>query len=203
MAALSLATGRRYTVHKMTRNRRVGSRKTRWAWLTGLWLVWAAGAAWGQVGSLPPAVGVSTTVVGILSYVRWPAEVTDVNLCVVGPSDHTDELLRVQSTEIAPQRRLHISRQSVDAELVPTSCQVVYLGTLDDVAWQSLLRRLGPRPIVTMGERREQCLAGGMFCLDVQPNSIAFEVNLDSLARGGVRVHPNVLQLARRKARTL
>ena len=170
------------------------------AWLTGLWLLWASGAVWGQHSLRPPSTGVAPTVLGILSYVRWPADVNDVNLCIVGPSEHTDELLRAHATEIAPQRHVQVSRQPADK--LPGHCHVAYLGVLDDAAWQPLLRRLGPQPLITIGERREQCQAGGMFCLDVQPTSIAFEVNLDSLTRGGVRVHPNVLQLARRRART-
>lgn len=170
------------------------------AWLTGLWLLWASTAVWGQSSPPPPATGVAPTVLGILSYVRWSADVNVVNLCIVGPSEHTEELLRAQASEIAPRRHVQISRELADK--LPGNCHVAYLGVLDDAASLPLLRRLSPQPLITIGERREQCQAGGMFCLDVQATSIAFEVNLDSLTRGGVRVHPNVLQLARRRVQT-
>jgi hypothetical protein len=38
-----------------------------------------------------------------------------------------------------------------------------------------------------------------MFCLDITPQGVSFELNLDSMARSGVRVNPRVLGLARRK----
>jgi hypothetical protein len=37
-----------------------------------------------------------------------------------------------------------------------------------------------------------------MFCLNVDDEPITFDINLDAVARSGVRVQPNVLKLARR-----
>ena len=37
-----------------------------------------------------------------------------------------------------------------------------------------------------------------MFCLNVDGERVSFDINLDAVARSGVRVHPNVLNLARR-----
>jgi len=39
-----------------------------------------------------------------------------------------------------------------------------------------------------------------VFCLNIRGARISFKVNLDSLARSGVRVNPSVLQLAGNKA---
>jgi hypothetical protein len=36
--------------------------------------------------------------------------------------------------------------------------------------------------------------------LRVSDEQVSFEVNLDSVARSGVRIHPSVLQLSRRRA---
>jgi hypothetical protein len=44
-----------------------------------------------------------------------------------------------------------------------------------------------------------ECAVGSAFCLQISNDQAGFKVNLDSLARSGVRVHPNVLQLARKK----
>lgn len=41
---------------------------------------------------------------------------------------------------------------------------------------------------------------GSLFCLRVEDEQVSFEVNLDSVARSGVRIHPSVLQLSRRRA---
>jgi hypothetical protein len=37
-----------------------------------------------------------------------------------------------------------------------------------------------------------------MFCLGISDEHVGFKVNLDAVARSGIRVHPNVLQLGKR-----
>lgn len=179
--------------------------------LSTLVLAWAAlpCGAWAQTPVEPTAGGtvdaearsasVAHTVLSILSYVRWPPETGDVSLCIVGPTEYADELTRVQAFGLPGGRRIQVKRHAA-AEL-PTGCEVVYLGMLDDEGWQTVFRRLAGRPALSIGERREQCQAGGMFCLDVRERELGFEVNLDSVTRSGLRIHPQVLQLARRKAR--
>ncbi|AJE36684.1 YfiR family protein [Aeromonas hydrophila] len=41
------------------------------------------------------------------------------------------------------------------------------------------------------------CVADSVFCLQIGKERIRFRVNLDALARSGVRVHPAVLKLAK------
>ena len=53
-------------------------------------------------------------------------------------------------------------------------------------------------PVLTISENDPSCTAGGMFCLNVDGERVSFDINLDAVARSGVRVHPNVLNLARR-----
>ncbi|HEY0200773.1 MAG TPA: YfiR family protein [Burkholderiaceae bacterium] len=154
-------------------------------------------AADGRPDAQSRAHAVAQTVQGILSYVRWPVEMTEMRLCIVGPTEYADELTHVEQLPLSGGRRIIARRYSIDE--VPADCDVVYVGVLSSADWRLLLRRIALRPVVTIGERREQCLAGGMFCLDVRDADLSFEVNLDSVARSGVRVHPNVLQLGRRK----
>lgn len=168
----------------------------------------ASSAAWSQssLASGPGrtadaearAAGVAQTVLGIMSYVRWPQEAGDLSLCIIGPTEYADELTRVQAFALPNGRRIQVKRHAA-GEVPPAACDVVYLGALDDDAWQTVFRRLAGRPVLSIGERREQCQAGGIFCLDVREQSLSFEVNLDSVARSGLRIHPNVLKLARRK----
>ena len=47
--------------------------------------------------------------------------------------------------------------------------------------------------------RDRSCTVGTMFCLRLTEAQIGFDVNLDAIARSGLRVHPNALQIARRK----
>ena len=54
--------------------------------------------------------------------------------------------------------------------------------------------------MLTISERSALCRIGAMFCLNHQGEGPGFEVNLDSIARSGLRISPKVLQLARSKA---
>jgi hypothetical protein len=168
---------------------------------TGAWAQTpVAPAASGAVDADARSAGVAQAVLGILSYVRWPQEAAEVSLCIVGPTEYADELTRAQAFSLPGGRRIQVRRHAA-AEVPATACDVVYLGMLDDAGWQTVFRRLAGRPVLSIGERREQCHAGGMFCLDVRERELGFEVNLDSVARSGLRIHPQVLQLARRKAK--
>ena len=140
---------------------------------------------------------VAHTVFGILSYTRWPGDPQTVRLCVVGPTEYADELLK--GAVLSGARKTMVRRMRLDDAALLAECDGVYAGVLSDEAWRQLLARIGDRPLLSISERQELCRIGGMFCLDVRPGGVSFEINLDSVARSGVRVNPRVLQLAKRK----
>jgi hypothetical protein len=41
-----------------------------------------------------------------------------------------------------------------------------------------------------------------MFCLKMRDDHVAFQINIDAVSRGGVRVNPQVLQLGQRDQAT-
>ncbi|MFT3815904.1 MAG: YfiR family protein [Acidovorax sp.] len=141
---------------------------------------------------------VAHTVFGILGYTRWPTELQTVRLCVVGPTEYADELLKGALLQGA--RQTAVRRMRLDDSHLNTECDSVYAGSLSDDEWRQLVARIGNRPLLSISERQDLCRIGGMFCLDVRPSGVSFEINLDSVARSGVRVNPRVLQLAKRKS---
>ena len=63
-----------------------------------------------------------------------------------------------------------------------------------------LFTSLNTQAVLSISEDGDQCTVGSLFCLHVRDEQVSFEVNLDSVARSGVRIHPSVLQLSRRRA---
>lgn len=55
------------------------------------------------------------------------------------------------------------------------------------------------KSILTIAEDNKECLRGSAFCLRIDNSGVAFDLNLDILARSNVQVNPNVLLLAKRK----
>lgn len=137
-------------------------------------------------------------VVSILGYVRWPQEIETIHLCVIGATQYASSLLDTASVRTPEGQGLDISRS--DGEAVDASiCNAVYAGDIPAETWRAVIRGLDGGAIV-IGENPALCQVGGMFCLNWNNGEAApsFEVNLDSVARGKLRVNPHVLQLARR-----
>ncbi|WP_194790037.1 YfiR family protein [Pseudomonas sp. UFMG81] len=144
------------------------------------------------------AKAVTQVVLGILSYARWPAEPNPLRLCLVGPTEYADDLIKgnlQNSGQPLSVRRLLAS----DASLAG-SCEAVYIGKLDKAQRDQLFKAINGHPVLSISEADDPCTVGSLFCLRVGDEQVAFDVNLDSVARSGVRIHPSVLQLSRRRA---
>ncbi|EJM21999.1 hypothetical protein PMI21_00181 [Pseudomonas sp. GM18] len=142
------------------------------------------------------ASSVTQVVLGILSYARWPVEPQQLRLCVVGPTEYTDDL--VKGTKQATGRPVTVRRLLADNPAIASECDAVYIGKLTSDERSRLFASLTGRPVVSISEGGDQCTVGSLFCLRVGDEQVSFEVNLDSVARSGVRIHPSVLQLSRR-----
>ncbi len=146
----------------------------------------------------PEPHAVAQVVTGILGYARWPRaqQQQPPQLCVTGATRVADALLAGDGAP--PGAR---ARQVTPAETnLSQTCEALYVGELPPVAMTRLLQTLIGQPVVTIVENDPDCSAGGMFCLRGQGTQVGFLINLDIIARSGVRIHPSVLQLARRQA---
>lgn len=143
------------------------------------------------------AKAVTQVVLGILSYARWPVEPAQLRLCIVGPTEYTDDL--VKGTTQATGRPVTVRRFLANNPSIVSECDAVYIGKLSGDERSQLFASLTGRPVLSISEADDQCTVGSLFCLRVSDDQVSFEVNLDSVARSGVRIHPSVLQLSRRK----
>jgi hypothetical protein len=143
------------------------------------------------------ARAVTQVVLGILSYARWPTEPVPLRLCLVGPTEYADDLIK-GSLQNSGQP-LQVRRLLADDRQVAQACDAVYIGKLDDAQRDRLFQAITGQPVLSISEAYDPCTVGSLFCLRVGDQQVAFEVNLDSVARSGVRIHPSVLQLSRRR----
>lgn len=175
--------------------------------LAGLLLL----VCWAALGNLSHAVAqtpeatasantreanVRQVVLGIISFTRWPTPPAKVRLCVSGNTDYARDLL----SGSLPSSGLPVEaqRMSVAEPAIGSQCDVLYLGAMTDTERRQVLANIAGHPILTISERNDSCTVGTMFCLNVDPDRVTFDINLDTVARSGVRVHPNVLKLARK-----
>ncbi|WP_339546245.1 YfiR family protein [Pseudomonas sp. RA_35y_Pfl2_P32] len=146
------------------------------------------------------ARSVTQVVLGILSYARWPVEPEQLHLCLLGPTQYTDDL--VKGTTQATGRPVVVRRLLASYPAIASECHAVYIGELSADERSQLFTSLNGRPVLSISEADQHCAVGSLFCLRVSDQQVSFEVNLDSVARSGVRIHPSVLQLSRRKTVT-
>ena len=144
------------------------------------------------------ARAVTQVVLGILSYARWPVEPAQLRLCIVGPTQYTDDLIKGATQ--ATGRPVVVQRLLAGHPDIANACDAVYIGQLTNDERSRLFTSLTGRPVLSISEGGDQCTVGSLFCLRVGDEQVSFEVNLDSVARSGVRIHPSVLQLSRRRA---
>ena len=137
----------------------------------------------------------TTIVAGIVSYTRWPGAATSIRLCTLGQGRGVDELLGVADLGSA-QRSVPV-RAAASATDATKECYVIYVGALASKSTHDVLQRVMGLPVLMVGEGPEFCSDGGMFCLDPGTAAVRFTVNLDAIARSGLRVNPSVLRIAR------
>nr|WP_145551232.1 YfiR family protein [Variovorax boronicumulans] len=138
------------------------------------------------------------TVTRVLAYTRWPVSPDPLRVCFAGASPHAE---RLQQQGITWPGGPVVLRRLEAVQAVAGQCDVLYIGALDIAQWQQLAQDLEGQPVLTLCERSPPCLANGMVRLDIEPagQSVRFEINLDALARGKVRIHPQVLRLGRER----
>ncbi|MEX8492364.1 YfiR family protein, partial [Sphaerotilus sp.] len=131
-------------------------------------------------------------VLGILAHTRWPQRpARPLLLCVNERSSAAADMRSLHSSvpagKLAPVRLIDL------ADALPLDCDAVWLGTGAPAA-EPLPQLIG-RPVLSMGEGTDFCSRGGMFCLVPRNSDLRVEINLDTVARSGLHVHPLVLKI--------
>jgi hypothetical protein len=139
---------------------------------------------------------VANVVHGILNYTRWPQPSQTLNLCIVAPTEYADLLWQQPSLNSAYE--IKTKRLLIDSPDLESQCQAVYIGVMAPPQRRQLFSRLTGKPILSISEQSQGCNEGSLFCLNISDAHVGFQVNLDAVARSGVRIHPNVLQLGKR-----
>jgi hypothetical protein len=139
-------------------------------------------------------------VAGVINYTRWPQLGESLRICFVGESANMEEI-RQLSTITRKMVGYPSTFQILSQEKKMTQeCDLVYVGQLSEGETKALLNAVDNTAILTIGEGKEFCSLGGMFCLEAQPRagSVGFAANLDAISRGKLRVNPQVLRLSSR-----
>lgn len=133
-------------------------------------------------------------------YVEWPPSVflepdAPLNLCVVGRDPFGDVLERTMAGRRAAGRRLRVLRPKRPAG---DACHVAFIGQTTDAVREAWLVALKEAPTLTVGEGAAFAEAGGMIAFVIVGETVRFEINVEAVSAGGLRISSRVLTLATR-----
>lgn len=158
-----------------------------------------AGAAVRKSAADQLSRNVAQVVRGIVGYSRWPGgNDAEIQLCVLAPTAHLQALKFSYPLAAMPQQQLEVVQVRLEDVLGPNAggCDAVYLGDIPAAARAGVLKELVGKPVLTISECSGHCNDGSLFCLRFAGSAVMFEVNLDSVARSGIRINPHVLKLS-------
>ncbi|MFB6327463.1 YfiR family protein [Pantoea deleyi] len=130
---------------------------------------------------------------GIISFTHWNGLTHPPELCVFPSARH---LSLPENSRSAPAGFTTVYLAAA-GDVARHRCDALYFGDETPQQQVDLIAQLTGRGVLTLAENNAECTLGAAFCLIFQPDHTHFAVNLDSLARSGVRVSPDVLLLSR------
>ena len=98
---------------------------------------------------------------GILSYARWPVEPEKLRLCIVGPTQYTDDLIK--GTTQATGRPVSVRRLLADHPDIVNACDAACIGKLSVDERTRLFTSLIGHPVLSISEGGDQCTVGSLF----------------------------------------
>ncbi|MGA9333131.1 MAG: YfiR family protein [Rudaea sp.] len=128
-------------------------------------------------------------------YVRWPDDqsIKAWQVCVASPNTTGDANYKGLTARSRPFAVRHVA---ANASLA--GCQILDLSDADAASTQNFLRLVqATHGILTVGEGKQFCSAGGQICLRTQEQHGGFEVNLSALKGSGLGIKAQLLMFAR------
>ena len=148
----------------------------------------------GGAGARDDSIALETARVltGIIEFTRWPGAAGPLTLCVAGTAQHA---ARLDGLRLADGRSVQ-RRQVAPLPIALGGCNAVYIGQVDPATTRTLTAAVRGRAVLTIAEADPACRSQAMFCMVHEPRTISFRMNIDAIARSGLRVDPRVLRLA-------
>jgi YfiR/HmsC-like len=140
------------------------------------------------------ADGAARTVQSLLEFSRWPSRPNPVRLCVIGTARHAEKLTDLILSGGRPVVRRNFP---ANADAIGTSCDALYIGKMALPAIRQVTARVRGAAVVTIAEDDPGCRSEAMFCLQFEPSTLSFLINVDAVSRSAVRVDPRVLRMSK------
>ena len=140
----------------------------------------------------PYAPAVARLVKAVVQYTRWPRNLPPKRVCVVGPTDHANDMLAGREIGKVGFSAVQVGADSVSA----AGCEIVYIGRLSLEQQRAITDRMRGAAVLTIAENDPACRSRAMFCLLFEADSLNFRLNIDAVSSSQVRIDPRVLRMS-------
>lgn len=134
-------------------------------------------------------------------FVQWPAATfktptAALQICVHGDFSFGTSLAELARSEAVSGHRMEVKWLRKEQDL--TGCQLLFVSHSAAKRYDKILEAVKNSITLTIGEDPEFLKAGGMLCLQPGQNGVLFDVNLDAVRDGHLKLSSQLLALARR-----
>ena len=129
-------------------------------------------------------------------FARWPEDLgTSFHVGIVGPTPVTASLEKVAESRRVNGRAIVVKSLSIDDEALG-DCHMVFLSDQLQLSdFQSILRRIGDRPIITVSDHPDFHDAGGLLTFVQVDQNIRFRYNPLAAKKTNVTFDAKLLRL--------
>ena len=132
-------------------------------------------------------------------FIEWPEEsgpgtTSPLFLGVLRHEPMAEVLEQVTRGQSVRGRAVRVLRTARVEEL--KDCHILFIGAAEEKQLVELLRAVGNRSVLTVGEGERFAHVGGVINFTLQDNKVRFEINLDAADRARLKISSKLLRLA-------
>lgn len=129
-------------------------------------------------------------------FIEWPGEenIDSLFLTVLG-EDPFERVLDELQGKMIRGKKLKVQRLKSIQELKQS--HILFISSSLKLQAPQILRSLEGAPTLTIGEVDGFCQQGGIINLYLDQNKVRFEINLIAAKKAGLKIHSNLLKLAK------
>lgn len=168
-----------------------------WCALFLICLFFSVGVVFGQ--ATPTEHQLKAAVLGnVAKFVEWPARTNEeaITIGVFGHDPFEGDLEVVLKNVKVKGKGIKTRRANDINEL--KDCHIIFFSARETVRASEAIRKLGERPVLTVGEDDRFLSAGGGITLETEQRKIQISISLEAAESAGLKLNPQLLSLAKK-----
>lgn len=131
-------------------------------------------------------------------FVEWPVETiekyNDFSICMIGENSFGSIIDVLQKRKV--ENKQITIRQILSTDVIDDECKLAYINVSKKTEFESILKKLQSRSVLTISDHEQFVELGGMVQLILKSGRMSFSINYDSAVKAGLSISASLLELA-------